>query len=114
MPVNSLKTAKTSRGFPTYIQATPDLWRLNLFNGEYLAMNPSILEKYNALPTGIKKQVEDFIEFLAQKYLKNSQPPVLPTEKKYGYGSLAGKLVVPDDFDEPLEEIGGVYVNVLA
>ncbi|WP_030008182.1 DUF2281 domain-containing protein [Picosynechococcus sp. NKBG042902] len=68
-------------------------------------MNPSILEKYNALPPGIKKQVEDFIEFLAQKYLKNSQPPVNQTEKKYGYGSLAGKLVVPDDFDEPLEEL---------
>ncbi|TVQ22484.1 MAG: DUF2281 domain-containing protein [Leptolyngbya sp. DLM2.Bin15] len=26
-------------------------------------------------------------------------------EKKYGYGSLAGKLVMSDDFDEPLEDL---------
>ena len=25
-------------------------------------------------------------------------------EKKYGYGSLTGKIVVPEDFDEPLED----------
>lgn len=68
-------------------------------------MNPLIFEKYNALPEGIKKQVEDFIEFLAQRYIGNAQQPLEQTEKKYGYGSLAGKLVVPDDFDEPLEEL---------
>ncbi|MGB3493667.1 MAG: DUF2281 domain-containing protein [Elainellaceae cyanobacterium] len=26
-------------------------------------------------------------------------------EKKYGYGSLAGKIVISDDFDEPLEDL---------
>jgi hypothetical protein len=26
-------------------------------------------------------------------------------EKKYGYGSLAGKIFMSDDFDEPLEEL---------
>lgn len=26
-------------------------------------------------------------------------------EKKYGYGSLAGKMVISDDFDEPLEDL---------
>ena len=26
-------------------------------------------------------------------------------EKKYGYGSLAGKIVMSDDFDEPLEDL---------
>ncbi|MEY2978517.1 MAG: hypothetical protein ACO31I_14065 [Prochlorotrichaceae cyanobacterium] len=25
--------------------------------------------------------------------------------RRYGYGSLAGKLVVPDDFNEPLEDL---------
>ena len=24
--------------------------------------------------------------------------------RKYGYGSLTGKLIVPDDFNEPLED----------
>ncbi len=33
-------------------------------------MNPSILEKYNALPTGIKKQVEDFIDSLPKSISK--------------------------------------------
>ncbi len=64
-----------------------------------------ILEKYNALPEGLKKQVEDFIEFLAQKYSNNSYTSAEQREKKYGYGSLEGKLVVPDDFDEPIEEL---------
>ena len=26
-------------------------------------------------------------------------------EKKYGYGSLAGKITMSDDFDEPLEDM---------
>ncbi|MBW4551758.1 MAG: DUF2281 domain-containing protein [Aphanocapsa sp. GSE-SYN-MK-11-07L] len=26
-------------------------------------------------------------------------------EKKYGYGSLAGKIVISDDFDEPLKDL---------
>jgi hypothetical protein len=26
-------------------------------------------------------------------------------EKKYGYGSLAGKIIMSDDFDEPLEDL---------
>ena len=26
-------------------------------------------------------------------------------EKKYGYGSLAGKIAMSDDFDEPLEDL---------
>lgn len=26
-------------------------------------------------------------------------------EKKYGYGSLAGKITISDDFDEPLEDL---------
>ena len=26
-------------------------------------------------------------------------------DKKYGYGSLAGKIIMSDDFDEPLEDL---------
>ena len=26
-------------------------------------------------------------------------------EKKYGYGSLAGKIIMSDDFDDPLEDL---------
>ncbi len=26
-------------------------------------------------------------------------------EKRYGYGSLAGKIIMSDDFDEPLEDL---------
>jgi hypothetical protein len=26
-------------------------------------------------------------------------------EKKYGYGSLAGQIIMSDDFDEPLEDL---------
>jgi hypothetical protein len=27
------------------------------------------------------------------------------SENSYGYGSLAGKVIMSDDFDEPLEEL---------
>ncbi|MEC4803786.1 MAG: DUF2281 domain-containing protein [Jaaginema sp. PMC 1079.18] len=68
-------------------------------------MNPLSLKKYNALPDPMKKQVEDFIDFLAQKYASPQQEFNPKTERKYGYGSLAGKLIIPDDFDEPLAEL---------
>ncbi|SMQ86550.1 DUF2281 domain-containing protein [Synechococcus sp. 7002] len=38
---------------------------------------------------------------VSQKFSATSSP----NREKVRYGSLAGKLVVPDDFDEPLEEL---------
>lgn len=44
---------------------------------------------------------EDFD--VSMELLDDEQKAAL--EKKYGYGSLAGKITMSDDFDEPLEDL---------
>lgn len=67
-----------------------------------------ILEKLAALPEALQTEVLHYIEFLLEKYAKNGsksqQNLVKPVEQQYGYGSMAGQIIIPDDFDEPLEE----------
>ena len=74
---------------------------------------PTILEKYEALPDSLKTEVGHYIEFLLEKYVNptlSSQPdakdenPENP-EKYHGYGSWAGQIIMSDDFDEPLEDL---------
>jgi len=52
----------------------------------------------SALPTDLKKEVQDFIEFLKTKAKK--QNPI----KKREFGSAKGFFKMRDDFDEPLED----------
>ena len=73
---------------------------------------PTILEKYEALPEFLKTEVSHYIEFLLEKYVNptlSSQPEANDEnqeklEKSHGYGSMAGQIIVSDDFDEPLED----------
>lgn len=73
-------------------------------------IEPTFLEKLEALPDSLQTEVMHYIEFLFEKYVKNS-PPSQPeaveelTEKRHGYGSMAGQIIMSDDFDEPLEEL---------
>jgi sugar-specific transcriptional regulator TrmB len=74
---------------------------------------PTISEKYEALPESLKTEVDHYIEFLLEKYVnptsssaqdeKDENPENL--EKSHGYGSLAGQIIMSDDFDEPLEDL---------
>ena len=52
----------------------------------------------SALPTELKKEVQDFIEFLKTKAKK--QNPI----KQREFGSAKGFFKMHDDFDEPLED----------
>ncbi len=70
-----------------------------------------ILEKFESLPEPMQTEVLHFIEFLLEKSQKNKQKSLselrqhLQTlteeeaEKLYGYGSMAGKIRMADDFD---------------
>ena len=60
------------------------------------------LQKYYHLPLELRKEVVDFIEFLAQKYAVKDNIP--PSEKKSNFGSAKGLIVMSDDFNEPLED----------
>lgn len=80
----------------------------------------SLLEKVEQLPTALKKEVEDFVDFLIYKkktalfvedaapvyhYNKNL-PEIKVSEPKPVFGSgkgLFGKMA--DDFDAPLDEM---------
>jgi hypothetical protein len=73
-------------------------------------MESAIIKKLETLPESLQIEVLHYIEFLHDKYTKNSPsiPPESveePTEETHGYGSLAGKIIIADDFDEPLEEL---------
>lgn len=52
----------------------------------------------STLPDDLKKQVQDFIEFLKTK------TPKLPLHKQRKFGAAKGFFIMHDDFDEPLED----------
>jgi hypothetical protein len=62
----------------------------------------SILAKYNALPAELKKQVEDFIDFMVQKSKEGGVKA--PEKKKRVAGLAKGMIKMMPDFDEPLED----------
>lgn len=63
--------------------------------------NETILSKLNRLPDDLKREAVDFIDFLTEKYEKKTRTP---GRKGRTYGSGRGLFVIPDDFDEPLED----------
>ncbi len=60
--------------------------------------NQSAYIKLNSLPKRLKAQALEFIDFLYQKN-KSSNPKKHPKA-----GFLKGKIVIGNDFDEPLED----------
>lgn len=58
----------------------------------------SIYTKLETLPTDLKKEVSDFIDFLLQKS-SSRKSKVIPQ-----FGSAKGKIKMSPDFDEPLDE----------
>ncbi len=58
----------------------------------------SLLNKINALPEDLKKEVLHFVEFLQTKIEKKTE------KKPRVFGSIKGKIHMADDFDdEPVE-----------
>ncbi len=83
---------------------------LNEFNNFHKAIN--CLQE---LPPIAQNEAFDFIEFLKHKYGKTmmaktsyqqeaSKETTQKTKKKRKAGSLAGQIVLADDFDEPLAD----------
>jgi hypothetical protein len=53
------------------------------------------------LPEEFKREALDFIEYLADKYEKKRRNQ---SQKTPVFGSCKGLFIIPDDFDEPLED----------
>lgn len=54
------------------------------------------------LPNTIRQQVEDFIEFLLQRYRKKNLQEGNPRLKLYGM--YQGQIWMAEDFDAPLDD----------
>ena len=65
-----------------------------------------ILEKLAELPESLQTEVLHYIDFLIEKQAKNSTQEK-PTKKRRVAGTMKGMFVLPlpDDFDEPLEDM---------
>lgn len=56
--------------------------------------------KVNSLPADLRKELMDFLEYLLHREKQNNGPV-----KRGGIPGLAkGRIVIADDFDEPLED----------
>jgi hypothetical protein len=70
-------------------------------------IQPTLLEKLEALPESLQKEVLHYIEFLSERYA-DIEPKVTQdqTKKRRLFGSMQGTFVLPlpDDFDEPLDD----------
>ena len=61
--------------------------------------NLSLYTQINNLPSELKKEVLDFVEFLKKKAEKKQ-----PHNKTRHFGLLKGKIFVAEDFDAPLTD----------
>ncbi len=59
----------------------------------------TLYQKITSLPDSVKKEVDDFIEFVIQK---NKGEKESKNHPKAGF--LKGTFKVSDDFDEPLDD----------
>lgn len=60
--------------------------------------NVSLFNKINSLPENLKKEVQDFVEFLQTKNKRDSKI------KSRAFGCLKGKIRMAGDFDAPIED----------
>ncbi|WP_375443070.1 DUF2281 domain-containing protein [uncultured Nostoc sp.] len=74
--------------------------------GEKTMIQPVILEKLEELPESLQTEVLHYIEFLIEKHTKNSTEEKL-TNKRRVAGTMKGMFVLPlpNDFDEPLQDM---------
>ncbi len=63
----------------------------------------AILEKLEQLPEALQTEVLHYIEFLAEKYAKDTPTDAPPKKRKAGL--LKGKIWMAEDFDAPLEDL---------
>jgi len=60
--------------------------------------NLSLYNKISLLPENLKKEVQDFVEFLQAKTKKDFR------KKSRAFGSLKGKIQISEDFDAPMDD----------
>ncbi|RZL49789.1 MAG: DUF2281 domain-containing protein [Pedobacter sp.] len=65
----------------------------------------NIIHKLETLPKELVTEVEDFIDFLRAKHTKTSISGANTVEEPRNlYGATKGLFIIPDDFNEPLDD----------
>jgi hypothetical protein len=68
-------------------------------------VNELMIKKIDKMPLLLQKEVDDFIDFLIAKHLKNAAPTTEASETLRPIGTLKGLVVqMEDDFDAPMED----------
>lgn len=70
-------------------------------------VQPALLEKLEDLSEDLQSEVLQYVELLLQA--KQVSQPIQSAERlepkpQHGYGSWEGKMIMSDDFDEPIED----------
>ncbi len=63
-----------------------------------------LLQTYHQLLPDLKIAVSTYLELLAEQSKKAIQKSVTEKKKVRELGGLEGKIIVPADFDEPLDD----------
>ena len=75
-------------------------------------VQPALLEKLQDLSEDLQSEVLQYVETLLQS--KRGSQPIQTVESasenvelnpRHGYGSWEGKIIMSDDFDEPIEDL---------
>lgn len=64
-----------------------------------MATHESLIEKIQSLPEEAIEKVEVFVDTLRLEHPMEINP------KPSLYGSMKGKFIIPDDFNEPLDDL---------
>ena len=65
-------------------------------------ISPQLIATLEKLPPELQDEILHYAEYLATKYHLSTK---IPSKKYRKAGTLAGKLTLDPDFDEPLEKL---------
>ena len=68
--------------------------------GKFFIMGDELLEEIKKLPFEQQKEVEDFVDFLTQKYVSPVENESIGEKRKKNLGWAKGKIWMADDFNE--------------
>jgi mRNA-degrading endonuclease RelE of RelBE toxin-antitoxin system len=67
-------------------------------------MSSEVLEKVKQLPPEKQQEVEDFINYLLQKYKINNEAENIAEKRRNNMGWAKGKIWMADDFNDTPED----------
>jgi hypothetical protein len=69
-----------------------------------MSIDTEIFQTVAKMPESLKKEILHYAEYLVEKHAK-TESSQQQLEQPHGYGSWAGKIIMSEDFDEPLFDL---------